>query len=45
MWLPLDADLIMDNGEVVGTANTTGHMILLDIRFEVPYGSGKYYHS
>lgn len=42
-WWPLDQDAILMNGEVVGTKTPTGHSILLDCRFELPYG-GKTTH-
>lgn len=38
-WYQLDMDLILMEGEVAGTKNPTGHMILLDCRFEQPFGS------
>lgn len=31
-------EVILMNGEVAGTRNPTGHMILLDCRFELPFG-------
>lgn len=37
-WLALDADLVMRDGQVVGTKNPTGHELLIDARFELPYG-------
>lgn len=37
-WYELDMELILMNGEVAGTRNPTGHMILLDCRFELPFG-------
>jgi hypothetical protein len=37
-WLPLEAELVMRDGEVVGTKTATGHAILIDARFELPYG-------
>lgn len=37
-WYPIDMDLILMDGEVSGTKNPTGHMILLDCRFELPFG-------
>lgn len=37
-WYQLDMELILMNGEVAGTRNPTGHMILLDCRFELPFG-------
>lgn len=36
-WYSLDTELILMDGEVTGTKNATGHMILLDFRFEVPF--------
>ena len=37
-WLSLDSELIMQNGEVKGTRYPTGHSVLIDARFEIPYG-------
>ena len=37
-WLSLDAELVMRDGEVVGTKNPTGHVLLVDARFELPLG-------
>ncbi len=37
-WLSLDAELVMRDGEVVGTKNSTGHVLLVDARFELPLG-------
>lgn len=37
-WYQLDMEVILMNGEVAGTRNPTGHMILLDCRFELPFG-------
>lgn len=37
-WYQLDMELILMDGEVAGTKNPTGHMILLDCRFEHPFG-------
>lgn len=34
IWYQLDTDVILMDGEVAGTENPTGHMILLDCRFE-----------
>ncbi|XP_035713667.1 protein unc-13 homolog A-like [Folsomia candida] len=36
-WLPLEADLVMRDGEVVGTKTPTEHAVLIDARFELPY--------
>jgi hypothetical protein len=37
-WMSLDAEQIMENGVVVGTRNPTGDYLLIDCRFELPYG-------
>jgi hypothetical protein len=37
--MSLDAEQIMQNGVVVGTRNPTGDYLLLDCRFELPYGN------
>lgn len=37
-WLSLDAELVMKDGEVVGTKMATGHSLLVDCRFELPFG-------
>ncbi|XP_054287555.1 phorbol ester/diacylglycerol-binding protein unc-13-like [Macrosteles quadrilineatus] len=37
-WVSLDAELVMMEGEVVGTKNPTGHSLLVDCRFELPFG-------
>ncbi|XP_059487205.1 protein unc-13 homolog B isoform X13 [Neocloeon triangulifer] len=37
-WLALEAELVMRDGEVVGTKNPTGHSLLVDCRFELPFG-------
>lgn len=37
-WLSLEAELVMRDGEVVGTKNPTGHSLLVDCRFELPFG-------
>lgn len=36
-WFPIDAELVTVNGEVQGTREPTGHMILLDLHFELPF--------
>ncbi|KAL1508906.1 hypothetical protein ABEB36_003726 [Hypothenemus hampei] len=36
-WLSLDAELVMKDGEVVGTKTPTGHSLLVDCRFELPF--------
>ncbi|GFS29195.1 hypothetical protein NPIL_655762 [Nephila pilipes] len=35
-WLSLDQELVMENGEVVGTKVPTGHSLLLEAHFELP---------
>nr|XP_046489103.1 uncharacterized protein LOC124222327 [Neodiprion pinetum] len=37
-WISLDSELEMRGGEVVGTKAPTGHMLLIDCRFELPFG-------
>jgi len=36
----MDSEIIMKNGEPIGTQGPTGHYVLLDAHFELP--SGKY---
>jgi hypothetical protein len=36
-WLNIDAEQIIHNGEVQGTRDPTGHMLLLDMHFELPF--------
>ncbi|KAL5004186.1 hypothetical protein ScPMuIL_017642, partial [Solemya velum] len=36
-WLSLESELIMHNGEIAGTRTPTGHSLLIDARFELPY--------
>ncbi|BES94156.1 Hypothetical protein NTJ_06965 [Nesidiocoris tenuis] len=36
-WVSLDAELVMMDGEVVGTKEPTGHSLLVDCRFELPF--------
>ncbi|CAH2257786.1 jg8954 [Pararge aegeria aegeria] len=38
-WVELEAQLMMRGGAVVGTTGPTGHALLLDCRFEPPFGS------
>lgn len=42
-WLSLDAELVMRDGQVVGTKTATGHALLIDARFELPYGKWEKY--
>lgn len=37
-WFSVDAEQIIINGDVQGTRDPTGHMILLDLHFELPFG-------
>lgn len=37
-WVSLEAELVMRDGEVVGTKNPTGDSLLVDCRFELPFG-------
>lgn len=37
-WYNIDTEQIIVNGEVQGTRDPTGHMILLDLHFELPFG-------
>ncbi|CAH1101836.1 unnamed protein product, partial [Psylliodes chrysocephalus] len=36
-WCSLEAELVMREGEVIGTKMPTGHSLLLDCRFELPF--------
>ncbi|KAL8565273.1 hypothetical protein ACOMHN_001171 [Nucella lapillus] len=36
-WLSLDQELVIQNGEIVGTQFNTDYSVLLDARFELPY--------
>ncbi|CAB3388800.1 Hypothetical predicted protein, partial [Cloeon dipterum] len=42
-WLALEAELVMRDGEVVGTKNPTGHSLLVDCRFELPFGESAFH--
>uniref|UniRef100_A0A8D2LMI8 Unc-13 homolog B n=1 Tax=Varanus komodoensis TaxID=61221 RepID=A0A8D2LMI8_VARKO len=37
-WCPLEAEVVMKGQEVCGTKTPTPHKILLDARFELPFG-------
>jgi len=37
-WLSMDSEIIMKNGEPIGTQGPTGHYVLLDAHFELPSG-------
>jgi len=41
-WVSLDSEIIMKNGEPIGTQTPTGHYVLLDTRFEPPPGITKF---
>ncbi|RWS16439.1 protein unc-13 A-like protein [Dinothrombium tinctorium] len=36
-WISLDAELVMNEGEVCGTHTPTGHILLIEAHFEPPY--------
>ena len=37
-WYNLDGELVIEDGEVKGTTKRTGDSLLLDCRFELPWG-------
>uniref|UniRef100_A0A0M3HZR8 C2 domain-containing protein n=1 Tax=Ascaris lumbricoides TaxID=6252 RepID=A0A0M3HZR8_ASCLU len=37
-WLQVDQELETRNGHTVGTSRPTGHSLLVDVRFELPFG-------
>ncbi|CAK5113291.1 unnamed protein product [Meloidogyne enterolobii] len=37
-WLQVDHEFRTLNGDIVGTLHSTGHSVLVDCRFELPYG-------
>ena len=37
-WFQMDHDLETRNGQTIGTRGPTGHNLLVDVRFELPYG-------
>lgn len=37
-WLQMDHELETRNGQTVGTRGPTGHNLLTDVRFELPFG-------
>lgn len=37
-WLFLDAEVLMKADEIYGTRTPTPHRVLLDTRFELPFG-------
>ena len=36
--MPLDAEVLMKADEIYGTKTATPHQLLLDTRFELPFG-------
>lgn len=41
-WTFLDAEVLMKADEIYGTKNPTPHRVLLDTRFELPFGKMSY---
>lgn len=37
-WLSLDSEVLMREEKILGTSNPTPHQVLLDTRFELPFG-------
>lgn len=37
-WLQIDQEVETRNGRTVGTSHPTGHSLLADVHFELPYG-------
>ena len=37
-WIPLDSEVVMENGQISCTKNPTGHSLLIAYRFEMPCG-------
>ncbi|VDO34616.1 unnamed protein product [Haemonchus placei] len=37
-WLQMDQELETRNGQTIGTSKPTGHNVLVDARFELPFG-------
>lgn len=44
-WYSIDTEQVMMNGEVNGTRDPTGHMLLLNLHFELPFGNYIKYNS
>jgi hypothetical protein len=36
--MPLDSELVIEDGQILCTKNPTGHAILIDYKFELPKG-------
>uniref|UniRef100_A0A3Q2QN92 C2 domain-containing protein n=1 Tax=Fundulus heteroclitus TaxID=8078 RepID=A0A3Q2QN92_FUNHE len=41
-WTALDSEVLMKEDQICGTTNPTAHQVLLDTRFELPFGA---YHG
>lgn len=41
-WIGLDSEVLMKADEIYGTKNRTLHKVLLDTRFELPFGTEIY---
>lgn len=37
-WTALDSEVLMKEDQICGTVNPTPHQVLLDTRFELPFG-------
>lgn len=37
-WLSMDSEIIMKNGEPIGTQTPTGHFVLVETHYEMPSG-------
>lgn len=37
-WTCLDSEVLMEEDQICGTSNPTLHQVLLDVRFELPFG-------
>ena len=44
-WTCLDSEVLMKEEEIYGTANPTPHQVLLDTRFELPFGTRAQTHT
>ena len=42
-WLPLDMEVVMENGQILATRSPTGHTLFLDYRFELPNNPSECY--
>lgn len=41
-WASLDSEVLMREDEICGTTNPTPHQVLLDTRFELPFGTNMF---